>query len=58
MSKSEIQKLRDKYPDIFDNLSGLPTYVRQIALFVQQELEQEENGTDGEESKGTEGLGT
>jgi hypothetical protein len=32
--------------------------VRQIVLFVQQELEQEENGTDGEESKGTEGLGT
>jgi hypothetical protein len=48
MSKSEFHKLREKYPDIFDNPSRLPTLVRQIALFVQQELEQEENGTDGE----------
>jgi hypothetical protein len=55
MSKSEFQKLREKYPDIFDNPSVLPTYVRQIALFVQQELELEEGGTGGEEGKGTEG---
>jgi hypothetical protein len=58
MSKSEFQLLHEKYPDIFDNLNALPTYVRQIALFVQQEIEQEEDGTDGEESKGKEGLGT
>jgi hypothetical protein len=58
MSKSEFYRLRDKYPDIFSDTSRLPRYVRQIVLFVQQELEQEENGTDGEESKGTEGLGT
>jgi hypothetical protein len=55
MLKSEFQLLRDKYPDIFDNLNALPTYVRQIALFVQQETEQEKGGTDGEESKGKEG---
>ena len=47
MSKSEFQKLREKYPDIFDNLSGLSTPMRQIVLFVQQELEQEKGGTDG-----------
>jgi hypothetical protein len=58
MLKSEFQLLRDKYPDIFDNLNALPTSVRQIALFVQQEIEQEEDGIDGDEGKGTEGLGT
>jgi hypothetical protein len=58
MSKSEFQLLREKYPDIFDNLNALPTYVRQIALFVQQETEQEEGDRDGDEGKGTEGLGT
>jgi hypothetical protein len=58
MSKSEFQKLREKYPDIFDNLSGLSTPMRQIVLFVQQETEQEEGDRDGEEGKGTEGLGT
>jgi hypothetical protein len=58
MSKSEFQKLREKYPDIFDNPRGLTTPMRQIVLFVQQETEQEEEGTDGEESKGKEGLGT
>jgi len=47
MSKSEFQKLREKYPDIFDNLSGLSTPMRQIVLFVQQETEQGEGGTDG-----------
>jgi hypothetical protein len=54
MPRSEFQKLRDKYPDIFDNLNALPTYVRQIALFVQQELEQEKGDRDGEEITGTE----
>jgi hypothetical protein len=55
MSKSEFQKLREKYPDIFDDTSRLPTYVRLMVLFVQQELEQEEGDRDGEEGKGTEG---
>jgi hypothetical protein len=58
MLKSEFQLLRDKYPDIFDNLNALPTYVRQIALFVQQETEQKEGDRDGDEGKETEGLGT
>jgi len=58
MSKSEFHKLREKYPDIFDDTSRLPTLVRQIALFVQQETEQEEGDRDGDEGKGTEGLGT
>jgi hypothetical protein len=57
MSKSEFQLLREKYPDIFDNLKALPTYVRQIALFVQQELGQEEDGTNGELTDEREGRG-
>jgi hypothetical protein len=55
MPRSEFQELRDKYPDIFDNLNALPRHVRLMVLFVQQELEQEEGGADGEEGKGTEG---
>jgi hypothetical protein len=58
MSKSEFQLLREKYPDIFNDTSRLPRYVRLMVLFVQQELEQGEGGTDGDEGKGTEGLGT
>ena len=54
MAKSEFHLLLEKYPDIFDNPSRLPTLVRQIALFVQQELEQD---TNGEEIIRTEGLG-
>jgi hypothetical protein len=57
MAKSEFHKLRDKYPDIFDNPSRLPTLVRQIALFVQHELEQEKGGTDGELTDEREGRG-
>ena len=34
-----------KYPDIFDDTSRLPRYVRLMVLFVQQELEQEKGGT-------------
>ena len=46
MAKSEFHRLRDKYPDIFSDTSRLPGYVRLMVLFVQQELEQEEGGTD------------
>ena len=54
MAKSEFHKLRDRYPDIFNDTSRLPRYVRLMVLFVQQELEQEKDCTDGEEGKGTE----
>ena len=50
MNNAELIRLRDEYPNLFDNPDVLPPPLKQIVLFVEYEVEQEEGGSDGRDA--------